>query len=282
MTIARTLTLSFAVILVSALGACGGSGNSDDATAPVAAPDAPVTPVTPVTPAAGPTAAFTAAATASANAAVAFDASDSGSSDGSALQYVWDFGNGQRGGGKTIAHLFASGGSKTVTLTVIDGAGRSSSASRTVSVAATPAAATMVSAQGAITTIDGTVLAGVSATVVGGSASAVSDATGKLKLTLGTGVPVVLKLSKAGYSDQFLPLNVPATAGADAYFEAAMRVRDAPMTLADAAAGGTLAGRDGALITLPANASETAARLGGVTEVSIRSSRKFSDARFKT
>jgi hypothetical protein len=264
MTIARALTLLCAVILVIALDACGGSANSggaDDATAPV----------TPVTPPAGPTAAFTAAATASANAAVAFDASGSSSGDSSALQYVWDFGNGQRGGGMTIAHLFGSGGSKTVTLTVIDGAGRSASASRTVSVAAAPAATTTVSAQGAIATIDGTALAGVSATVVGGSASAVSDATGKLNLTLGTGVPVVLKLSKAGYSDQFLPLNVPVTAGADAYFEATMRPRDPAMTLADAAAGGTLAGRDGAVITLPANAlvDGTGTAVAGAVQIAV-------------
>ena len=254
MTIARALSLSFAVTLVIALGACGGSGGSGGSDSSPGSVDAPVPVATPVTPAAAPTAAFNAAATASANAPVAFDASSSSSSDGSALQYIWDFGNGQRGGGMTIAHLFGSGGSKTVTLTVIDGAGRSARASRTVSVAAAPAAASTVSAQGAIATLDGTALAGVSATVVGGDASAISDATGKLNLTLGTGTPVVLKLSKAGYSDQFLPLNLPATAGADTYFEAAMRARDAAMTLADAALGGTLTGRDGAVITLPANA----------------------------
>jgi hypothetical protein len=271
MTIARTLSPSFAVILVIALGACGGSsgsGGSDDSSGPVDA-TAPV--ATPVTTPAGPIAAFTAAAAASANAPVAFDAGGSSSSDGSALQYVWDFGNGQRGGGMTIAHLFGSGGSKTVTLTVIDAAGRSASASRTVSVAAAPAAANTVSAQGAIAALDGTALAGVSATVVGGNASAVSDATGKLNLTLGTGVPVVLKLSKAGYSDQFVALDVPATAGADTYFEAAMRTRDAAMTLTDAASGGTLTGRDGAVITLPANAlvDGTGSAVTGAVQIAV-------------
>jgi len=275
----RTGTVSVALALFAALSACGGgadsTGGSDDTTAPPATPvtPAPVTPA-PVTQAptsSAPSAAFTAATTTSANAAVAFDASGSRSSDGSALQYVWDFGNGQRGGGMTIAHLFASAGSKTVTLTVIDGAGLSASASRTVSVAAAPEAATTVSAQGAITAIDGTALAGVSATVVGGSASAVSDATGKLNLTLGTGVPVVVKLSKAGYSDQFVPLDVPASAGADAYFEAAMRARDPALTLADAAAGGTLTGRDGALITLPANAlvDGTGSTITGAVQIAV-------------
>jgi len=56
----------------------------------------------------GPTAAFTAPGTANALAPVALDASASTSADGSALQYVWDFGNGARGGGVKIAHVFAA------------------------------------------------------------------------------------------------------------------------------------------------------------------------------
>ena len=52
-------------------------------------------------------------------AAVGFDASASRAGDGSTLQYVWDFGDGQRGGGARIAHVYANAGARTVTLTVI-------------------------------------------------------------------------------------------------------------------------------------------------------------------
>jgi hypothetical protein len=232
---------------------------------PVVAPNPP-----PVVPS-GPTAVFTGPATANALVAVVFDASASVASDGSSLQYIWDFGNGQRGGGKTIAHLFATGGANSVKLMVIDGANRTATVSKTVTVTAAPATTGTVTTRGVVKTVDGVVIEGVTVTPVGATAGAMTDAMGKVNLTLGIGVPLTLKFSKAGYADQFLNLNLPTSAGADAYFEVAMRARDAALTLADAAAGGTLTGRDGAVITLPANALVTAAgtAVTGAVQISL-------------
>src|SRR5262245_18552517 len=110
-----------AVAITLTLAACGGGSSDGASTAPPVTP--PGDPGTPT----APTAAFTSPASANANQVVVFDASTSTSSDGSALSYVWDFGDGQRGGGKTIARSFGAGGARNVLLTVIDGAGRTAS-----------------------------------------------------------------------------------------------------------------------------------------------------------
>lgn len=252
--LAAVRTVALCATLV--LGACGGGGSGSAAVPP---------------PMLAATAAFAAPATAAANAVVAFNASGSAASDGSALQYFWDFGNGQHGSGATIARMFASAGARSITLTVIDGAGRSASVTKTVTVAAPPAAASQVTVEGVVKTLAGTALDGVSASVVGTATSSVTDALGKVHLSVGTNVPLTLKLSKAGYSDQYVRLTLPAGAGSDAAFDAVMRVRDAALTLADAAAGGSLSGRDGALITLPPNALVTlaGAPASGAVQVAV-------------
>ncbi|MGB8223726.1 MAG: PKD domain-containing protein, partial [Polyangiales bacterium] len=221
----------------SFLVACGDSGSNE------VPPDAQV-----------PTASFVAPTTVAANAPAAFDASASSSADGSELLYFWDFGNGQRGGGRTIARMFATGGPKSVTLTVIDGSGRSATQSKTVTVTDPSAAAGSVTVEGAVTTLADVAIEGVNVSVVGGSTSGITDAMGKVRMSLGTDIPLTLKLTKSGYADQFAVVQFPPDIGADAYFEAAMRVRDAELMLADAALGGTLTGRDGALLSLPPNA----------------------------
>jgi len=237
-----------------ALSACGGDG--DSVTPPPPNPPDPSA-SEPAAPGA-PTAAFTAPATAATHEVVVFDASASTSTDGSALSYVWDFGDGMRGGGKTIARSFAAGGARTVTLTVFDGGQRSGSVSRTLTVAA-PTAGAPVTVTGKITARDRTPIDGVSVAVVGADGSATSDAAGKVSLSVARAATVTLKLSKAGYADQFVSLTLPAGTGADAHFEAMQSLRDAALTLADAAAGGSLTGRDGAAITVPAGAFVDAA-----------------------
>jgi hypothetical protein len=228
------------------LTGCGGGGGD--------AGTAPVTPPVVVTPKAA--ASFTAPASAAANQAVVFDAGASTSSDGSALSYYWDFGNGQHGGGKTIARSFATGGARSVTLTVVDGASLRDTQTKTLTIAA-PVAGASVMANGRITGLDGVAIEGVAVAqaAFGSAAPSVStDAMGKVAISLASNVPLALKLSKTGFADQFVSLTIPTGTGADAYFEAVLRPRDAALTLADATAGGTLAGRDGASITLPANA----------------------------
>jgi hypothetical protein len=248
----KALSVS-ALALAITLGAVSCKSDSSSGTGPVTPP-----PPTPPVVTGAPTAAFIAAASANAFDPVTFDASTSTSADGSALQYVWDFGNGQRGGGKTITRSFGTGGTRSVTLTVFDAANRSASVSKSIAVAAPPAPVATLSVQGIVKALDGTAIAGVTISQVGGSASASTDTAGKARLSLGTGSPLTIRFSKAGYADQLLAVTLPATTGTDAAFDVVMRARDAALTLADAAAGGSLTGRDGALLSLPPNALVTA------------------------
>jgi hypothetical protein len=187
------------------------------------------------------------------------------------LQYVWDFGNGQRGGGKTITRSFATGGARTITLTVFDGTNRSGSVTHSITIAAPPPPASTLSVQASVLALDSTAILGVTIAQVGGTATTVTDTAGKARVTLGTASPLMLKFSKAGYADQFLPVTLPATTGTDGYVAVRMRARDAALTLSDAALGGSLTGRDGAVLTLPANALVNAAgtAVTGPVQISI-------------
>lgn len=237
----RRLAAAGCLLVALALSACGG-GDGDGTAPPVA-----------VVPRA--TASFSAPDTAAAHEAVVFDAGASTSSDGSPLSYSWDFGDGQHGGGRTIARSFGSGGVRSVTLTVVDGAQLRDSQTRTLTVTAPAGVGASVAVAARIAGLDGVALEGVTVTPAGGAgAAATTDAMGRASLSLPTNLALSLKLAKAGYADQFVSLKLPAGSGADASFEAVLRPRDAALTLADAAAGGTLAGRDGAAITLPAGA----------------------------
>ena len=232
----------------AALSGCGGSDYDNTGAAP------------PVVAATGPSAAIAATTTATAMSAVAFDASASTSADGSALSYTWDFGDGQRGNGRTIAHVFAAAGTPLVTLTVIDGAGRSATTTRTVTVAAGAAPAGTATLHAIVKGIDAAAIAGASVSRVGAAgAAAITDASGRADVVLDTGTPLVLKFAKGGFADQFVALTLPAGSGNDGTVQATLRARDAALTLADAHAGGTLAGRAGATITLPPDALVTGA-----------------------
>jgi PKD domain len=238
----RFLGLWTAILLITALTACSSDLHTVPQS-PSAPPDPPAS--------ANPTASFTAPSTATALQPVALDASASTSADGSALQYVWDFGNGQRGGGVKIAHLFSVSGNATVTLTVIDGSNRRATSAQTIAVSASAAAGSPVTVLVAVKDVDGNPLAGVTVTP-GAAAAAVSDSTGQITVTVNAGATSSIKFSKPGYSDQFLNISEPQGSSNDGFFTVAMHTRDAALTLADAAAGGTLSGRDGATISLPA------------------------------
>ena len=255
----RALTLAVSL----AVGGCKGESP--------ACCTGPITPPPPPIVVGAPTAVFVSAASANAFDPVTFDAAGSTSSDGSALQYAWDFGNGQRGGGKTITRSFGTGGTRTITLTVFDGANRSASVTKAIAIAAPPAPVATLSVQGSVKMLDGTALQGVVIAQVGGTASATTDTAGNARLSLGAGTPLTVRFSKAGYADQVLAVTLPATTGSDAAFEVVMRTRDAALTLADAAAGGSLSGRDGAQLALPPNALVTAAgtAVTGAVQIAI-------------
>jgi PKD repeat protein len=62
----------------------------------------------------------------------AFDGRGSGDSDGTIVTYAWEFGDGTIGSGVAVQHTYAQGGNYTVTLTVTDDDGATSSSSQTV------------------------------------------------------------------------------------------------------------------------------------------------------
>src|SRR5690349_2039539 len=187
-----------------------------------------------------PTAAFSAPATVTAGTAVAFDASASTAADGSALSYYWEFGGGRRGAGRSIAQIFDEAGTRQIALTVVDGQGRSARIAKTLDVTPGPSPSGTVNAQGRVHDLDGHPLQGVAVALEGGT-PATTDSLGQVHLQLPAGAPATLRLSRTGFSDQVVRLELPATTGADADFEATLRPRDAAQTLPDASAGGPLA-----------------------------------------
>lgn len=237
---------AFAVLLVipSLFVACGGGG---DSTPPPPPPPVNNTP---------PVSSFTVSPTGAAMTPLIFDASASSDADGDALSYSWDFGDDLRGGAKKVAHTYAKGGAFTVKLTVGDGQGGTNSFQQTVTISAPPAPAKTVNVMGVIKTASGQPLEGVTLEVVGSAISATTDALGKASLSgvgAGNDMSYTVKLSKAGYAEQFKVLELP-TVAESGYFEAELMARESALTLPDAAAGGALTGKAGAKVVLPPNA----------------------------
>ena len=78
-----------------------------------------------------PTAAFTSTV---AGFTVNLDASGSHDPDGTIVAYSYDFGDGTAGTGRTTSHVYSAPGTYTITLTVTDNGGATSTTSRTVTV----------------------------------------------------------------------------------------------------------------------------------------------------
>ncbi len=78
-----------------------------------------------------PTAAFTFSCT---DLTCSFNGSGSSDPDGSISSYAWNFGDGTTGSGATVSKTYASGGTRTVTLTVTDNGGATDSESKSVTV----------------------------------------------------------------------------------------------------------------------------------------------------
>jgi hypothetical protein len=252
-----TISLSFVVAAV----ACGGTassstppppdtdaGSTDAGNQDAGGPDAG-SPDAGNPDGGGPLASFTAAAAAVALSEVVFD----GSASAGAASFSWDFGDGEHGGMGKISHAFAQAGSFTVKLTVADSSGKTNSARHAITVSAAAHAAE-VAVSGLVHDVNGP-LAGVTVQDVNGS-SASTATDGKVVISLTAGVAHTLKLSKAGYSDQYQPINLDAAA-ASGYFQTVLTAQEAPQNL-NATTGGSLAGKDGAKITLPAGAVQGA------------------------
>lgn len=257
-----------AATLALLLAGCSDSGN----------PGEPGEPPPPPPPAANraPVAAFTAAATVAVGEPLVLDATGSSDADGDTLAYAWRFGDGAAGGGSRIAHTFAAPGRYTVALTVDDGRGGRTVLERAVDVNPGANAVAVVATLARVRDLAGTPLEGVSvsATVatpgVPGTPTASTNAEGEAVISTGTGVAVVLKFSKPGYADQFRNASLPAGAE-DGWLEVVMQPREAPLVLASAAAGGALAGRDGARVVFEPGSLVDAAgnAVSGPVQVSI-------------
>lgn len=252
--------------LVTLLAACGGGGG--DSPSQVNPPPPPVVNQAPMPRFDAPTAVV-------AGQAAVFDARASTDPEGSALRFTWDFGDGSAAGTAQVAHLYPAAGTYTAKLLVSDEQGAEAELTRTITVSAAPVAARSVPLAGRVTGIDGQPLVGVAVTVQGHSgagSSATSDGDGRVVLSAGVGVNVVLRLSKAGYTDQIKALTLPAVVGSDGSFEASLMPRAAALTLADAAVGGTVTGADGASLVLPAGAlvdASTGAPISGPVQITM-------------
>jgi len=245
-------------LVVALLGACGGGGDDSAPAAPAPTGNQ------------APTAQFAAAASAQAGQAIAFDGAASSDPDGDALSFSWDFGDGIKGGGRAIAHRYAAAGSYTATLAVGDGQGHTATRAQTITVTASSAApGPQAIVTGIVSNAAGGALAGVSAQLVGGAAGATSGSDGKLSLNLPTGVPLLLRLSKSGYVDQLVPIQMPSGA-ANSVFKSSLLGRESPQSI-DAGSGGTLNGKQGAALTLVAGSlvDASGAPFNGTAQVSI-------------
>lgn len=81
-----------------------------------------------------------AALTAECNAlSCSFDASSSSDPDGTINSWVWDFGDGETGTGKTVTHAYATAGDYAVKLTVTDDKGAAAAATQSVTLELAPA-----------------------------------------------------------------------------------------------------------------------------------------------
>jgi hypothetical protein len=259
--VSTVLTTALATAL---LAGCGGGGGGDGQDAGPPPPPPPPTNREPV-------AAFSAAASVVAGQPLVLDASASSDADGDPLSHSWDFGEGRRGGGARIARIFDTPGTVAVTLTVTDGRGGSSRLTRNVSVTAAPAAVGQVDTLVVVRDVDGALVPGVAVSVVqGGNAPVLTDGSGRATVSTPRGVPLVLRLAKDGFADQIRSLDLPPVAESG-YLEATLLAREPALTLASAAAGGTLTGKHGARVVFPPGAIVDAAGnpVSGAVQVAI-------------
>jgi PKD repeat protein len=203
-----------------------------------------------------PIAAFTANTTVQAGTPLNL-VSSSSDPDGDTLTLSWDFGDGVRGGGASIAHEFVKAGSYSVKLTASDSKGGISSEQKSIAVTASNVLpGTNLNVVGTIIDATGAPLAGVSVNLEG-SVLGSSDANGKVTVAVPTGIPLNLLLSKMGFAQSFAALEFPIGSNAsNANFKATMPARGVAQPL-NASTGGTITGLDNARLELPANALET-------------------------
>jgi len=201
-----------------------------------------------------PTARFAVGGSLQARSATTFDAAASDDPLGAGLTYAWDFGDGGRGGGAQVAHVYTAAGDYAVMLVVTTAEGVQDATTEVVSITPPPAPVGQADLLGQVRETSGAPLAGVSVRVVDGTPSGTTDGDGKVTLAdVGTGISVLLQLTRSGYVEQFLEVEIPGDA-TEGFFEAVMQPRAAPAAVAAVEAGAAVTGDDGVTLELPPDA----------------------------
>jgi hypothetical protein len=100
---------------------------------------------------------------------------------------------------------------------------------------------------------DGSLVEGAAVVVAGTGDSAVTGGDGRATVPVAESAPQLLRVSKSGFADQFIPLDLQS--GTDpTVFVTGMTRLAAPVRIAAIESGGTAVGRDGARIVLPPGA----------------------------
>lgn len=187
--------------------------------------------------------------------AVLFDGIGSMVSGDPGLLYSWDFGDGVRGGGELVAHVYAQAGTYDVALTVSSVHGATATATDQAMIAAAmPPATTDAVIAGTLRDALGNLLEGVTVSLVNGASTGDSDAQGSVTLTgLPTGVPIALLCEKPGYTRQVVRMVIPANT-TTTEFRATLRSRGAAVVVAQIENGSNATGEDGVRLVLPAEA----------------------------
>ncbi len=222
------------VVTVTARDAAGNEGTAN---------------ITVTVPVSGLVAAFTTSTSPSPLTPVRFDASPTMAPGMASFTAHWDFGDGSTAEGVHVGHLFRVG-TYTVRLTARLAGGEEASVTQQVVVAEpTPMGTASVALD--VTDADGGPVGRVVVADRSGAPLGETDAEGRCVFSAGVGVPQVFTLKRADYTTQVLRLELPATT-TTARATAVLLPRALPVTLADAAAGGTVTGMLGARITFPA------------------------------
>ncbi|MGM0460348.1 MAG: PKD domain-containing protein, partial [Bacteroidota bacterium] len=198
-----------------------------------------------------PTADFTVSGDLIAGSPIIFDASASSGASGEDLTYSWDFGNGKRGYGQILSHVYTGSGNFSVTLTVAGELGSTDQATEPISVSSAPSPPALTIINGEITSVDLEPLEGVTANVVNDDFTSVSGTDGRVVLgDVPAGVPIVVQLTKPGYALQTVRIT-PDAESAENYFSTSMIELENPVTVQNVENGTSVTGKFGTKVSLP-------------------------------
>jgi len=179
--------------------------------------------------------------------AVVFEGSSSPKAE--SVTMSWTFGDGGRGGGPSIAHVFAQAGTFEVTLSAIDGEGLLTKATRRIRVSSTAVAGPSLSTKVVVRDRMGASLRGAEL-VVDEKSAGNSGTGGDLTLMLPSDVPHVLRVKKAGYAEQIRTLTLSSASRAEENVVTITMLQRAKSQSIDVSEGGTVVGADGESLTL--------------------------------